>query len=150
MGPHHGGATVALVIPIAVALVLGSWHPLHASSAVVEIAPGGIGSVTIRAFADELGWARDSLQAADYLGTRFLLTGEAGRRIPLELVSVREDRDALEFVLRLAAPARCEGLRLWNGVLAERYADQVNLVQIRCGGRSRQLIFSAGEGSKAL
>jgi len=138
------------VIPVAVALLLGSWHPLHASSAVVDIVPDGNGSVTIRAFADEIGWARDSVKAAEYLGSRFLLMGADGRRIPLVLVSVREDRDALEFVLRVAAPARCEGLRLWNGVLAERYADQVNLVQFRCGGRSRQLIFSAGEGSKAL
>ena len=138
------------MIPVAVALLLGSWHPLHASSAVVDIVPDGNGSVTIRAFADEIGWARDSVQAAEYLGSRFLLTCAGGRRIPLVLVSVREDRDALEFVLRVAAPARCEGLRLWNGVLAERYADQVNLVQFRCGGRSRQLIFSAGEGSKAL
>jgi len=137
------------MISVAMALAL-VWHPLHASTALVEITPQGTGTVMIRAFADELAWAGDSTRAAEYLGTRFLLTGADGRRLPLALVSVQLDGDAFVFALRLATPAPCDGIRLWNGVLAERYADQVNLVQVRACGRNRQLVFSAGEGSKAL
>ena len=138
------------MIPAVLVAAIASWHPLHASSATVEVDPGSSGRVTIRAFADELVEVADSAGAANYLATRFLMTGADGRRIPLVLTRVRMDRDALVFDLELAAPARCEGLRLWNGVLTERYADQVNLVQARCEGRRRRLVFSAGEGSKPL
>lgn len=137
------------MIAVALAFTL-TWHPLHASTALVEISPRGTGSVTIRAFADELAWAGDSARAEEYLRTRFLLTGVDGRRIPLELVRVELDRDAFVFTLRLVSQAPCDGMRLWNGILAERYPDQVNLVQVRACGRNRQLVFSAGEGSKAL
>lgn len=135
---------------LALVLALASWHPLHASTATVDIASTGAGSVTIRAFADDLPWAGDSLHAAEYLATRFLMTDAGGRRIPLLLVTVRFERDALIFELKLGARARCQGLRIWHGLLAERYFDQVNLVQVRCGGLRRHLIFSAGEGSKTL
>lgn len=137
-------STLALVVALA------SGHPLHVSTATVNIGSTGAGSVTIRAFADDLPWAGDSLRAADYLATRFLVTDARGRRLPLVLVSVRFERDALIFDLKLGARASCEGLRIWHGLLAERYSDQVNLVQARCGGLRRQLIFSAGEGSKTL
>lgn len=123
-------------------------HPLHASTALVEIAADGTGSIVIRAFADELPWTGDSVEVTTYLQARFLVLS-GGRRIGGTLVSARGDGDAVVYRLRLNEPARCDSLRVWNGVLAERYADQVNLVQVRCAGWSRQLVFSAGDGAKS-
>ncbi|HKP29822.1 MAG TPA: DUF6702 family protein [Gemmatimonadales bacterium] len=122
-------------------------HPLHASTALVEIAAGS-GSITLRAFADELPWTGDSVGVASYLETRFLVVS-GGRRIAVRFISARDEGDAVVFVLRLDESPPCDNLRIWNGILAERYPDQVNLVQFRCGGRSRQLVFSAGDGAKA-
>jgi hypothetical protein len=122
-------------------------HPLHASTALVAIADGSA-SITIRAFADELPWTGDSAGVAAYLETRFLVLS-GGRRVPARFVSARSDGDAIVFQLRLDESPPCGDIRIWNGVLAERYADQVNLVQVRCGSRSRQLVFSAGDGAKA-
>lgn len=138
------------MIPSVLLAGLAAWHPLHASSATVTFDRGGAGRVTIRAFADDMPEAVDSVHASAYLATRFLMTGADGRRIPLVLTRVRTDRDAVVFDLRAATPARCEGARVWNGVLMERFADQVNLVQAQCGTRRRHLVFSAGEGSKPL
>jgi len=64
-----------VVIPAVLVAAIASWHPLHASSATVELDPGNTGTVTIRAFADELPGAADSARAAEYLGARFLMTG---------------------------------------------------------------------------
>ena len=128
-------------------IALACAHPLHASTALVDIGPDGTGQVTIRAFADQVPWSTDSTRADAYLDARFLILS-GGRRVPFDLMSTRSDQDAVIFTLRLTAPAGCEGLRVWHGVLAERYVDQVNLVQVRCGGRQRQLVFSAGDGSK--
>jgi len=123
-------------------------HPLHASTALVDIAADSA-SITIRAFADELPWTGDSAGVASYLETRFLVIS-GGRRVPARFISARGDGDATVFQLRLDKSLKCDDTRIWNGVLAERYTDQVNLVQVRCGGSSRQLVFSAGDGAKSL
>ena len=134
---------------VSVSLVaLLALHPLHASTALVEIANGSA-SITIRAFADELPWTGDSAGVASYLETRFLVIS-GGRRVPARFIAARSDGDAIVFQLRIDNSPLCEDIKIWNGVLAERYADQVNLVQVRCGGRSRQLVFSAGDGAKSL
>ena len=124
-------------------------HPLHASTALVDIRADGTGSVAIRASADELHWSGDTVEMSAYFEARFLILS-AGHHIPAQLVAARPEGDAIVFELRLTGGARCDDLRIWNGVLAERYADQVNLVQARCAGRSRHLAFSAGDGAKAL
>ena len=134
-----------MVTPLLVAVL--ALHPLHASTALVDLTAGSA-SITIRAFADELPWAEDSARIVSYLEARFLVLS-GGRRIPARFVSARDDGDAIVFLLRLEESPPCDAMKIWNGVLAERYADQVNLVQVRCGSRSRQLVFSAGDGAKA-
>jgi len=128
-------------------IALLALHPLHASTALVDLAAGSA-SITIRAFADELPWTGDSAGVASYLESRFLVIA-SGRRIPARFISARGEGDAIVFQLRLDESPPCDGLRIWNGVLADRFADQVNLVQVRCGSRSRQLVFSAGDGAKS-
>jgi hypothetical protein len=56
----------------------------------------------------------------------------------------------LVLTLSAPAPAGLSGARIWHGVLAERFGDQVNIVQARYGGRSATLLFTAGDGPKPL
>jgi hypothetical protein len=53
--------------------------------------------------------------------------------------------------LTLTAPGTTlDGLRVSNRVLVELYADQVNIVQATVGARRASLLFTRGDGAKAL
>ncbi|MGQ0702443.1 MAG: DUF6702 family protein [Gemmatimonadales bacterium] len=127
-------------------------HPIHSSVATVSLQPGeSHATVTIRAFADDFPPGVDSAAITRYLAQRFLLLDRAGR--PLPLVLHRVDLDGGTILLSLRAVVSGDlraGARVWHGVLAERYPDQVNLVQVRVGPRTATLIFTAGDGPKPL
>ena len=52
--------------------------------------------------------------------------------------------------LRGEAPAGLAGARVRHSVLCERFDDQVNIVRATYAGRSASLLFTRGDGAKAL
>ena len=128
-----------------------TWHPLHSSSAQVRLpVSGGPGDVTVRVFADDFPPGQDSASAAQYLSARFRITDQSGRWAPLALQSLRRDGVLLILSLRMTLPAGFRAVSIWHGVLAERFPDQVNLVQVIRGTRNATLLFSRGDGAKPL
>ena len=88
--------------------------------------------------------------AAAYLRPRVTLTDGEGRAIVLGGSEREPAGDALLIRLRGDAPAGLAGARLRHTLLCERFADQVNIVQARYGGRSASLLFTPGDAAKQL
>ena len=138
-----------MVNDLLLALAL-AWHPLHASSAVIVIPSGSQrGTLSLRVFAEDFPPGRDRSAIARYLNQRVHISRDR-QRLALTLEQVRIEGDTQILELSFAAPGSCRGVSVWNTVLAEKFEDQVNLVQIRCGTSAKHLVFSPGEGPKRL
>jgi hypothetical protein len=135
---------------LALIALLGTRHPIHSSSAVVTI-PADMTRVTVelRVFADDFppGPARAAIDR--YLAERFHLLDGRGAIVPLRLDRIGVD--GVVLVLTLSAPPDgLSGGKIWHGVLAEKFSDQVNLVRVQHAGRSASLLFVTGDGAKRL
>ena len=128
-------------------------HPMHTSvtELIHEPATQSV-SVTVRVFADDFTAAAgtgDSAAAA-YLESRLTLTDPDGRPIPLRWDRREPIGDVLLLRLRGETPAGLAGARVRHSVLCERFDDQVNIVRATYAGRSASLLFTRGDGAKAL
>jgi hypothetical protein len=131
--------------------VLGIRHPMHSSSAILDFAPDQrVVRVTIRVYADDFPPGSDSREISGYLSNRFTMTDRLRASMPLRLQRIRAEGPVLVLELTAAAPTGLAGTRVWHGVLAERFSDQVNIVQARYAGRTASLLFTATDGAKAL
>ena len=134
-------------------------HPMHTTfTEIVQPAVGGEVMITIRGFEDDLAAAArnaapkatvDSAITA-YLRQRAHLTDEGGRSVPLFATGVRRNTGVIWVTLRSGRGVDLAGSRFLNRALAEVFHDQVNLVQVKLGGRSRTLMFTPGDRSKAI
>jgi hypothetical protein len=137
-------------------LALAGSHPTHTSAAELSQEPGGTVSVVIRLFADDIGetvgappgrkQAGEALRR--YLSDRFAIVDRSGARVALQWDDGAISGDVL--TLRSHTPGELAGAKVTNRVLTERFADQVNLVRATYAGRSATLIFTRGDGPKAL
>jgi hypothetical protein len=121
-------------------------HPAHTSSAELVQRDDSV-RVAIRVFADDIAEAGALLP---YLKERFGLEDARGKPIVLLGEGAVREGDVLVIRLRGRVPAGLAGARLRNGVLTDRFADQVNVVRAAYGGRTATLIFTRGDGPKAL
>jgi hypothetical protein len=137
--------------PLALIALLIARHPIHSSSAVLSLPAGAArATIVLRVFADDFPPGNSRAPVERYLAQRFHLLDARGEIVPLSLDGIMVD--GVVLVLTLSAPARdgLSGARVWHGVLAEKFSDQVNLVRVQRGGRSGSLLFIAGDGAKAL
>ena len=133
------------------AALLGARHPIHSSSASLVLLPGARkAEIVVRVFADDFSPGRDRPSTQRYLTEHFRLLDRAGRAAPLQLDSLRVEGSVLIIHLTAPAPNGLSGAMIWHGVLAERFADQVNILQARYAGRSVSLLFSPSDGAKRL
>lgn len=147
----------------AIALLLGTAspiaHPIHTTYAEITqpTVPGKV-TITFRGFEDDLTAAAragtptghlDSV-VGHYLKRQLSLTDARGRGIPLQVTGIRRTPDVLWFTFQSTGVADLTGGKLSNRVLTELHGDQVNLVQVKLRGRTRTLLFTAGEGPKAI
>jgi hypothetical protein len=144
---------ISRLVAALLTLPLPGAHPMHTSvtELIHEPASGSV-SVEVRVFADDFtaaAGAGDSAAAA-YLRTHLVLTDRRGRSIPLRWERREPAGDALLLRVRGLAPAGLAGARVRHSVLCERFEDQVNLVRVQYGGRSVSLLFTPGDGAKAL
>lgn len=134
---------------ITAALVL--WHPIHSSSATLVVDSGSrTVSIVLKAFADDFPPGAEPAAVERYLAARFRIADRAGAPVPLRVTGVRTDGVVISTTLIASAPHGLSGYRIWHGVLAERFPDQVNIVQARYGGRSASLLFTASDSAKQL
>lgn len=139
-------------------LAFAGSHPTHTSAAELSQEPGGMVSVVIRLFADDIGETvgappgRKPSGAAlrRYLTDRFAIVDRSGARVALRWDDGAISGDVLTLRSRTRIAGELAGAKVTNRVLTERFADQVNLVRAAYAGRSATLIFTRGDGPKAL
>jgi hypothetical protein len=140
-------------------LLMGARHPMH--TAVTEItrrSGASIMDVRIRLFADDfgpiaagpLGSAATDTAMSRYVRGRFTVTDPAGRPIPLIWNSAKREGDVILLSLEAQTPGGLRGARVFSGLLAERFEDQINIVRITYDGRTTTLLFTPGDTPKVL
>ncbi|MBA3316855.1 MAG: hypothetical protein H0T50_02045 [Gemmatimonadales bacterium] len=149
----------ACLLPLIAAwLVFAGGHPTHTSATELSQEPGGAVSVAVRLFADDIGpavGAPPGQQPAGaslrgYLTGRFVLLDRSGAPVALAWDGGSLHGDVLTVRSRARVSGGLKGATVTNRLLTERFADQVNLVRATYGGRSATLIFTRGDGPKAL
>lgn len=141
---------------LALALAALHAHPLHTSVTEVVADPGGQVRVAIRVYADDLNGAAGTSAlppdsaVARYVRGRFALRDRADRPVILRWGGVTRHEDAVVIRLEGALPGGLPGARLANLLLTERFRDQVNVVRASWPGGSVTLLFTPGDGGKAV
>ena len=159
------------MIERALAVLATAWlggsgaHPLHSSVAQLTWDPATrVVQVTLRVFLDDFASVVTRGVAATggavvvppdsamqrYVGARFTLADRGGRAVALRWCGARREGEVLLLCLRGAAPTSPAGGRVRHALLTEVFADQVNVVQARYDGRRETLLFTPGDGAKAL
>ena len=146
--------------PVAIALACGTMalapsHPIHMSYGrlVVE---GRTVTLRLRMFRDDLEQAlgqfggapvtlasdsRTALLFGRYVNDRVFVAAD-GRRLIGAVVAGGEDELMWWFEVRFDAPATVRALRVGNGILFDRYADQRNIVKVVHFPSERQFALS--------
>lgn len=130
-------------------------------TAVTEIshfAGGTTADINIRVFADDFGAAvtgEPGMPAADsamsrYSRGHFAVVDHRGRPVPLRWSGARRDGDVVRLHLTIPAAACGPGSRITSALLFERFPDQINIVRVTCGRPAVTLLFTPGDGAKAL
>ncbi len=141
-----------MVSALALALSIGAAHPLHSSLTTVAWRPETRTiEVAVRVFTQDLQDAltRRAQTACAYVQAALTLREAGGGTVSTSTCAMQREGDVtwIRFTAQLADP---HGLRLSNTMLFERFADQINIVQSSIGGRARTVLFTPGDGLKAL
>jgi hypothetical protein len=142
----------------ALALLVGlRAHPLHTSITEIVAEPGGQVRVAIRIYADDLRGAASAGTTvppdsafARYVRAWFALRDRADRPVLLRWSGLDRHEDAVVIRLEGALPGGLPGARVANLLLTDRFHDQVNVVRATWPGGSTTLLFSPGDGGKAV
>jgi hypothetical protein len=131
---------------LAAVLLSAAGHPTHTSSA--ELTCGGDSvHVTIRLFADD---ASEGGSIRPHVMDRFRLVDRRGAAVELQWLGAEPAGDVLIVRVGGRAPIGLSGATVVNQILTDRFTDQVNVVRTACAGRPATLIFTRGDGPKAL
>ena len=142
-------------------LVLAGLHPLHTTfTELVQESGGPTVTVTVRAFSDDLHHAVHGVEASTqlpedsllshYVQAHLILRSPAGAVFPLRWMGRRETGDLTWITLEAPVSPGLSGARLLNTMHLELFRDQVNIVQVRFAGRSESMLFTGGDGEKAI
>jgi hypothetical protein len=130
-------------------------------TAVVEISyqpASGVAAIQIRVFRDDFGTvvARgpngspvDSSMAG-YVRHTFHLIDRSGRALPLYWQRAEQAGDVVVLRLTAPVPEGLQGAQVASALLCDRFEDQVNIVRASYGGHTSTLLFTRGDGAKAL
>jgi hypothetical protein len=139
------------VIAGLVAAALVAWHPIHSSLTTVEARPGEpVATLTIKVYAEDFPPGQDPARIRAYLAERVGLLDRRGQYRGITFVSQRID-GPVQWI-RATTPIgedRAE-LTMRNTLLVDRFRDQVNVVQTRCGGRISTVLFVGATETKRL
>jgi hypothetical protein len=131
-------------------------HPLHTSITEV-VADRGQVRIAIRIYADDLRGAAPGSPAlppdsafARYVRGRFGLRDQSDRPVLLRWSGLDHREDVVVIRIEGTLPGGLPGARLANLLLTERFHDQVNVVRASWPGGSVTLLFTPGDGGKAV
>lgn len=147
-----GDAAGTMVSVLAMALSLGAAHPIHSSlTTVAWRQETRTLEVAIRLFTQDLqdALARRKGSGCEYAQAVLTLHDAAGRTVPTDRCTIVRDGD-VTWIRLIAAPGDLHALRLSNSLLFELFEDQINIVQSSVDGRARTVLFTRGDGPKAL
>ncbi len=149
-------------------LAFAAWHPLHTTITTISYDPAAHRvTATVRVFEDDLGRAvwrgahmpsqgsmlSDSASFA-YVRSALTFTARDGHPVPVAWCGSRTTGDlrwlCVQAVVPGVAGSGLGGLRIRDTVLTEVYDDQVNVVMADYDGRHESLLFTRGDGGKAL
>lgn len=148
----------ALLVSAGIELPVPAVHPMHASVTEISYDAGSrTAAIRIRLFADDFAAAvgADSGAPADsamsrYVRASFTLADRSGRALPIQWLGAESAGDVVLLRLRVRAPDGLAQAKVLNALLADRFADQVNMVRALYDGRAATLLFTRGEPAKAL
>jgi hypothetical protein len=115
--------------------------------------------VVVRVFADDLGTALDAAgktgswdeRAARYLGRSVSIVDEARRPLAIRGCGTRRQGDLLWLCAEATVAAgTASGLLLRDRMLCELFADQVNVVRVTDGAKTRTMLFTRGDAEKPI
>ena len=148
-----------VLLPFAIGTMSPVAHPMHTTFTEIDQPnPAGVVTITIRGFEEDLtAAARVSTPAGpidsaivSYLKHKTALTDRRGQLIPFVPTGVRRQADVIWLSFRSLHPVELAGSRFHNSALTERFDDQVNLVQVKMGRRTRTILFTPGERPKPI
>jgi hypothetical protein len=132
-------------------------HPMHSSVAELHDSSGGTVSIRIRVFEDDFTAALGPVESQEpdsamsrYVRGRFAITDRSGRPLSLQWRAVEHIGAVLLLQLQTKVPGGLAGSTVTSALLCDRFADQVNIVRASYGGHTTTLLFTPGDGAKAL
>jgi hypothetical protein len=134
-------------------------HPLHTTMAEVTIdRPRGTVRVVVRVFADDFGTALAAAgktgswgdRAAAYVRHAISIVPEAGQPLAMRDCGTRQQGDLLWLCAEGSLPAPANRLSLRDRMLSELFADQVNIVRVTDGAKTRSMLFTRDEPAKSI
>jgi hypothetical protein len=140
-----------MLTAFAILALLTGRHPIHSSSASLTLGQGTErATIVLRVFAEDFPPGRLPPAVLRYLAARFSMSDREGRPIPLQLEAVELEGPVLVLRLSAVIAGGLSGTRVWHGILAERFRDQVNILQAHYAGRAMSLLFTSSDGPKPL
>ena len=148
----------ALFVSARLELPVPAVHPMHTSVTEISYDAGSrTAAIRIRVFADDFAAAvsPDSGVPADsamssYVRASVTVVDRSGRSLPIQWLGAESAGDVVLLRLSAKAPHGLAQAKVLNALLADRFADQVNIVRASYDGRAATLLFTRGEPAKAL
>lgn len=148
----------ALFVSARLELPVPAVHPMHTSVTEISYDAGSrTAAIRIRLFADDFaavmgpdGGAPADSAMSRYVRASFTLADRSGRSLPIQWLGAETAGDVVLLRLSARAPDGLAQAKVLNALLADRFADQVNIVRAVYDGRAATLLFTRGEPAKAL
>ena len=153
------GPRIRRIWVAAALLLMGARHPMHtAVTEITRVAGASTADIHIRVFVDDFGTvargtpgtATTDSAMSRYVRGRLALQDRSGRPLPLRWIGARQDGDVLLLSLDGPSPDGLKGARVFTGLLADRFEDQINIVRATYDGRTTTLLFTPGDAPKVL
>ena len=130
---------------------IAAWHPIHSSLTTVELRPGeAVATLTIKVYAEDFSPGQDPRRIRAYLAERIGFVDRGGASGPLTVVSQRIEGPIQWIVATAPVGGNPAGLTMRNTLLVDRFRDQVNVVQARCGTQRSTVLFVGSSEPKRL
>jgi hypothetical protein len=148
----------ALFVSARLELPVPAVHPMHTSVTQISYDAGSCtAAILIRMFADDVAAAvgSDREVPADsaisrYVRASFTMVDRSGRSLPIQWLGAERIGDVVLLRLSAKAPQGFAQVKVLNALLADHFADQVNIVRASYDGRAATLLFTRGDPAKAL
>lgn len=127
-------------------------HPIHSSTLSIR-ETGGLAAleVSLRAFVEDFPPGANPTAIDRYIEARVTLADRSGTVVPLRYRAHRIENGLLVVALAASAPpGGLAGGTVENRLVQEKFADQVNVVELIIDGRRQVLVHVGRDGAKRI